>query len=233
VAAPRWARPLGLALLLYGVIGLIVLGAGLVGLSRPLEAIDRLTVSLEQQRVTLVASLRETSRTLETATDAAAGFDGSLAQSRASAVRAADLSRDVSATMDELARSMQVSIFGAQPLAGLAAPFERSADQLEQLGTDLDGIGTALGENAGQVRTTFTQLTRLRGSVDALVKGVEATGDIGLSPGALAPLRLGIVALMLWLAGLAGACVAAGAALLRWARAAPRSAEKGLGGPTG
>lgn len=216
--APRWARPLGLVLVVYGVGGLILLGAGLLALARPLESIDRLTVSFEQQRSALLASLRDTSRTLATAGDTAAGFDASLAQSRASAVRAADLSRDVSGTMAELATSMRISIFGSQPLAGLAPPFERAGSQLQQLGADLDAIGAALDANAGQVRTTALELTRLRGSVDRLVTGLEGTGEVGVSSGSLAALRLGIVALMLWLAGLAGGCVAAGWWLLRWSR---------------
>jgi hypothetical protein len=208
----------GVALIVYGVAGLILLGAGALALAQPLEAVDRLAVSFEQQRSALLTSLRDTSRTLETAADAAAGFDGSLAQSRASATRAAELSREVSTTMAELARSMRISIFGSQPLAGLAPPFERAESQLQQLGADLDAIGAALDANAGQVRTTALELTRLRGSVDRLVTGVEATGDIGLSAGSLAPLRLGILALMVWLAGLAGGCVAAGWSILRWSR---------------
>jgi hypothetical protein len=120
--------------------------------------------------------------------------------------------------MAELARSMRISIFGSQPLAGLAPPFERADSQLQQLGADLDAIGAALDANAGQVRTTALDLTRLRRSVDRLVTGVEATGDIGVSAGSLALLRLGVLALMVWLAGLAGGCVAAGWSIVRWSR---------------
>jgi hypothetical protein len=217
---PWWARRLGLALLVYGVGGLLLLGAAMIAMARPLDAMDSLTVTLEEQRGALLASLKDTSRTLGSAADATGGFDDSLAQARASTERAAVLSRDVSATMDELSRSMRITVFGAQPLAQLAAPFERAGQQLLALGTDLDGIGEALQENSDQIDTIGTDLARLQGSVDRLVEGVENAGGLNIEAASLATLRLGLLALLLWLAGLAAGCVFAGLALLRWTQGA-------------
>ena len=220
---PWWARRLGVGLLIYGVGGLILLGGAMLAMARPLDAMDSLTVTLEEQRGALLSSLKDTSRTLGSAAEATTGFDQSLEQARASTERAAVLSRDVSGTMDELSRSMRVSVFGTQPLAQLAVPFERAGQQLLALGTDLDGIGTALQGNSDQIETIGTDLARLQGSVDKLVDGVEGAGGIDIDAGSLATLRLGLLALLLWLAGLAAGCVFAGLALLRWTQRTQRS----------
>ena len=211
----RWA-PLGLVG--YRLLGLAILAAAAVLVSAPLEQLGALGSTAETQRAALVRSLRSTSRTLTDASSAFSGFGDSLAEARRSTGRAADLSRDVSTTMSALARGMSMTVFGVQPFAELAPGFERAATQLRELGTDLDGIGTAMVRNADDLERTRSNLVELRRQVDELAMAAERTEIPVGSPAALAALRLALYGLILWLAAPAVASLLLGLALWREAR---------------
>lgn len=199
----RSRRLLGLFLVAYGVVGLTVLLGGALLINEPLERLSRSTGSLEQQRTLLVRSLRSTSQTFGDAAQGMVGFDQSLAEARASTSRAAALSRDVSATMSELARAMGISIFGTQPLLSLSAGFERAGQQLTSLGDDLDSIGTSLDQNAGDARLTRTNLEDLQAQVDLLADSVEQTELPSVPGDALGAVRIALLLLTAWLSMLA------------------------------
>lgn len=190
-------------LVAYGVLGLTVLLGGALLINEPLERLSRSTGSLEQQRTLLVRSLRSTSQTFGDAAQGMVGFDQSLAEARASTSRAAALSRDVSATMSELARAMGISIFGTQPLLSLSAGFERAGQQLASLGDDLDSIGTSLDQNAGDARLTRTNLEDLQAQVDLLADSVEQTELPSVPGDALGAVRIALLLLTAWLSMLA------------------------------
>jgi hypothetical protein len=192
-----------LFLIAYGVLGLGVLVGGALLINEPLERLSRSTGSLEQQRTLLVRSLRSTSQTFGDAAQGMVGFDQSLAEARASTSRAAALSRDVAATMSELARAMGISIFGTQPLLSLSAGFERAGQQLASLGDDLDSIGTSLDQNAGDARLTRTNLEDLQAQVDLLADSVEQTELPSVPGDALGAVRIALLLLTAWLSMLA------------------------------
>jgi len=214
----RWRRWAPLALIAYGLVGLAFLAASAVLVSQPLEQLGELGSTAETQRAALVRSLRSTSRTLDDAARGFSGFGESLGIARRSTARAADLSRDVSTTMSSLATAMNVTVFGVQPLAELGPGFERAAAQLRELGTDLDGIGTAMVRNADDVERARGDLLGLRSQVDELALAAERTQIPLGSPIALAALRLGLYALIAWLAAPAVASLLLGVALWRASR---------------
>jgi len=208
-------RTIGAVVLIYGLAGLaLVLGLALT-LARPFDEIGNLSVSLDEQRGRLLTSLQRTSATLASAADASRSFDSSITRGRESALEAAQLSRDAAVTFDELSTAMQVSIFGTQPLADLAGGFTRTAGQLRALGDDLDGVGTALEEGSGALDTTVQDLDALVESVDDLSRSLEETEGVTLDSAGVANLRLALLGLAVWLAGLALGCILAGAALWR------------------
>lgn len=145
----------------YAALGVIfVLAALLVG--APLVArLDRATTSVQ----TTLAAATEAA---DAAADAFGGFDTSLVQARTSATDAATLSRQTSATLDALAANMSISLFGAQPLLPLADQFTQSADQLQRLGDNLDGIGAALGVNRDDIARVGTRMRALADRLTAL-----------------------------------------------------------------
>ena len=214
----RWWA--GVALVAYGVAGLLILVVTGAGLSRPLEQLGALGASVETQRGSLVETLRATSSTLRDAGNGFGGFEESLAQARRSTDRAAALSRDVSATMSGIANAMGVTIFGAQPLAQLAPQFQRAGQQLQQLGTDLDGIGVALTRNATDMQTARSDLERIRLQVDELAAAADATPIPAGTATDVTAIRLALYALIGWLSVLALASLVCGLALLRESRGA-------------
>jgi hypothetical protein len=215
-----WRWWTGLALAAYGVAGLLLLAVAAIGLARPLEQLGALGGAVETERRSLVSTLRETSQTLADAGVGFGGFGESLAQARQSTDRAAALARDVSSTMSGIARASEVTVLGVQPLAQLAPQFDRAALQLQQLGTDMDGIGTAMTRNSADVEKARADIGRIRVQVEALASAAEATGIPAGTPAELSIMRLALYALIAWLALLALASVTGGLALLRASRAA-------------
>ena len=167
------------------------------------------------QRSRLGSTLDATAQTLDGAGRASDGLDASLGEARRSTERAAGLTRDVSATMAELGRAMQLEIFGQRPLSPAAGGFDRASGQLRDLGSDLDGIATALGRNAGDLRTSRDDLLRLRDEVRRLRDAVAAAPSFDATRAAVGTLRIVLYTLIAWLALLAAACLALGVALLR------------------
>ena len=201
-------RRLAWALAAYGVLGLVLLvmagglGADVAGRAeRLMGGADR----------TLTAAMG----TAEAAAEAFRGTDASLERGAASAAEAATLAHEASGTLADLADAMQVSILGTQPLAGLSDDFSRSAEQADALGTELEGIGTALGESRSDLVAVADRLGQLANELETL-QGTEGADT------AAAPFRLLLVLILAWLAIPSIAALAAAAWLLQ-ARSAPAS----------
>jgi hypothetical protein len=160
-------RMLGWLLILYAVIGAglvlasIIVGGPMVG------RVDRLATSATQ-------SMGEAARAADAAADAFTGFDASLAQARESTDQAARLSRDASATLQALSQAMSLSVLGSQPLLPLADDFGTSAEQMRAMGDNLDGIGSALSTNRGQIAAVGHELRLLADRLAELRGGVAA-----------------------------------------------------------
>ena len=206
---------MAVVLVLYGASGLLLITVLALSLAQPIDQIGNLTASLETQRERLLTSLERTSTTIGGAADAGRSFGSSLSRGRDSATQAANLARDAAVTMDGLAEAMGVTIFGTQPLANLAGGFSRSAAQLRDLGGDLDGVGLALGEGSVALTTTIDDLDRLEESVAELTDSLDDTEALEIDSGTIDALRLGLIGIAVWLAGLALGCVLAGLALWR------------------
>ncbi|MGQ0606906.1 MAG: hypothetical protein ACT4OQ_00380 [Chloroflexota bacterium] len=200
-------RPLlAWGLILYGLLGLVlVLTGAVIGLELA-SRIERLAATADG---TLAAAVRST----DAAADAFTNVDVSLAESEASADAAAVLARDASATLASLARAMELSVFGAQPLLPLAGEFDASSEQASALGDTLGRVGGSLGDTRSDVASIGTELDGLSAELAAL-RDVNGTG------GAAPPLRLFVVLLLLWLLIPAVGGLLAGLALLRLPRRA-------------
>ena len=195
-------RTLGIALLAYGVAGMVLIGLALVIGGPSLGRAERLAGSVNQ---TLVAA----TNAAEAAATAFSGFDASLGDAEAATSDAAQLSRDASATLEAMAVTMSLSIFGAQPLLPLADDFQVSADQLGALGGDLDRIGSALVENRDDVAEVGIELQVLADELHQLSGEVSRQLDTGST---LTPLFYGF---LVWQLLPALGAVAAGIWLLR------------------
>ena len=211
-------RVLGAALALYGVIGIIVFVGVAVAVARPLERARQLTDSIEQQRTALVDSLSQAETTIRGMSTSATNMDASLGEVKTAIDRASTISHGAATSMYGLRDAMNISILGAQPLVGLSGGFDTTGQNLDQLGEDIAGIGTALDTNRGDVATTSQNLTALADSVHALVVSVDEGPGLAISSGTLDTVRFAVYAVTGWLALFALGCLVVGAYLINSTR---------------
>ncbi len=214
---PRHARLrlLGVALAAYGAIGLIMFVAVAVAINRPLERAHTLSVTLDQERAALVETMGQARTTLEDMSLGVNGADTSLGDAKVATDRAAGIATSLATSMFSLRDSMSLTIFGAQPLAGLAAGFDNSGQQLATLGTELTTIGVSLNNNRAAVSTTSTDLAKLAVSLGELTTMVRESPDVEISTASLDAVRLAVYAICGWLAVFALGCVIGGLYLVR------------------
>jgi hypothetical protein len=192
---------LGLGLVAYGLLGLLVI-AGALAIGAPaIGRVDAMVVSAG-------STMQSASRAATMAADAFDGFGASMAQARASASDAASLSRDAAATSVALAEAMSISIFGAQPLIGLADEFTATSQQLQGLAVDLDGIAAAISSSPADLARVEVSLRTLAGDLaDLRARIRQADGPV--------PFSLLFFAFLLWQAVPVAASLAVGVILLR------------------
>ena len=200
----RWAW----GLTAYGVLGLMLVAAGIVFGLAIADRIERLTSASDD---TLEAAARST----RAAATSFTSVDASLESAEASADQAATLADDASRTLDALALAMDLSIFGSRPLQPLAAEFETSADQARELAGTLDEVGGSLAGTRDDAATIGVELQALADELDALR---DAT------PSDPIPVRGLVVLLLAWLALPSVGALIAGVTLLRAERRSAGSA---------
>jgi hypothetical protein len=214
----RLLRFVGTVLIAYGVLGIVLFVGVAYAIERPIDEAGRLTVSIEGQRGAVLESLEQASLTVDEAAGGIRGMDASLAQAGQATERAAQLSIGVATSMYELRNAMSLSIFGTQPLIGLAAGFNDAGQQLELLAVDVAAIGEALEANRDDAAAVAASLDQLSVSVAALTQAVRDGPALEVSSDALDGMRLGIYAVIAWMLALAVGCVAGGVACWMAAR---------------
>ncbi len=206
----------GLALIVYGLFGISILTVGALTVSGALGQIRGLGGSIEEQRAAVLRSLETTSDAIARARTSLGNVGTSLEQARRSSDNAATVARDVSNTMTQLGTTMRsVTVFNVAVLEGVAPDFERAGQQLGALATDIDTIGTALGQNTTDTRAMAEDLERLRTTVVDLTRLVRETPALANSASAVTTLGLVLYALIGWMLALAFAALFAGIALWR------------------
>lgn len=205
---------LGVALVIYGVVGLALILGGAATVGRVAAQVEELAGSAD-------GLLASSSRTLSSAATALDNVDEAMGRGRSSSESAATLARDASVTFASMAVAMEISIFGVQPLLPLGDDFRRSGAQAAQLAVELDGIAEALDGSRTDLAVVAGEMRVLVAEVNALRLG---SPESGRSEPPLRPLMLVMAA---WLAVPAIAALAAGIALLFPRRLAQSSAKNG------
>ena len=208
-------RGIGLGLIAYGVIGLAIIGVALVVTVGAFARLETVSDAVE-------APVRSTARTLGDASNAFGRFAISLAEAQRSSIDAASLAHETSDTMAGLASAMSITIFGTQPFAQAAQGFEQVSDQLDGLGTDLEQVSDALGNNISDVDRTASNLRDVREEMDQLVAAFGGPAAEASAPGGVRAASLALYALLIWLAIPAVVSLLVGVVLLRYARAVSR-----------
>ena len=201
----RTIRLLGWMLAIYGLLGLVLVGAALIAIG-PL--LTRASVAADSAGDSLAAAATALDRS-------AAAFDGfghSLDDAKTSSAHASQLLKSASETSAQLADAMSVNIFGAQPLLPIAQSFRRNTDELRGVAEDVSTMSEAIGRNSHDVSAVRDDLAVLRDRVTQLARDAAASKD---GPRVEPALRVIVYGLAIWLGLLATASFVAGAVLLR------------------
>jgi hypothetical protein len=222
----RRVQWLGLALIAYGVIGVIIFAAVAMAINRPLERVGELSQSVEEQRAALIDTMEQTEDTIRQMSESVRRMDTSLEDAQAAVNRSSSIAQSVALSMFQLRDSMNITIplLNSQPLAGLAPGFDQAGQQLQLLSPDLVTIGSSLETNQGDVVTTADSLVSLADSVGVLTESVREGPGVGIAEDALDAFRFALFAVAGWLLLFAVGCALIGVYLFNTGRRDARSA---------
>ena len=193
---PAGSRRLGSLLVVFGVVGLLLLGACLVAVTASVAPLLRGASALEEQRAAALELIGPAADSLETTADSAEHAGTSLGQSVSAA-------REAAGVTGQLADALQ-------GLAAFSSAFADTATRSRNLSDDLSHTADALAQNQTDSATASSQLRAL---ADRLRQLSERLGRADRPPtdslaGIAIPLAVGLVTLLLlWLAMIAAACI--------------------------
>jgi hypothetical protein len=216
----RFLRSAAIALGAYGVLGFIIAAAMLVVGISTFSQVASLQHTLESERSTLVQSIRTVSGTLHDTAGATSNFQQSIERARSAADQASGLANSSAGTFRSLADEVSgVTLFGLQPLSGLAPQFNASADQLQQLAIQLGGTRDALAQNGNDVQQVGGDLNQLQGQLNSVANSLSQPGVLGLDTEGLLPFQLAFYGMCLLVILQSAFSVVAGVVLYRLSRA--------------
>jgi hypothetical protein len=195
-------RLLGVALLLYGAVGL---GAALYSYTLVHDAFQnaRSLVNIQEEKRRALSSLQAISVILQDAATASTNMNSSFESSQVSLQTASTVASDVAVNLRLIAQLVGVQIFGAQPMVALAQPFEQSSERLDDLATDLAQTSSAISANANDMRRLSADFSRLKTEVDGLSRTVERLPADPTGGVEFARLEIALSAMLFWI-GLQG-----------------------------
>ena len=203
---------LGVALFVYGLLGITIFAFVATAINRPLERVRELSQAVEVQRTALVRSMQEAEDTIRQMSTAVRNMDTSLSDAKVATDRSSGIAQGVSASMYSLRDQMYVTIpiINTQPFIGLVPSFDQAGQQLELLSQDLATIGTSLDTNRADVVTTSANLADLADSLAMLTRAVQSGPTVELTVETIDTLRTAIFAIAGWVVLFAVGCVAVG-----------------------
>jgi len=203
IVRPGWVRPVAIALVIYGAIGLVLtLVLIVVGVA--------IWPQLQAVSGQLGSSLHATSVTVGSAATAMGGVEASLNQVQQVTDSASRTALQASTDTRQLAQAMNFQVLGAQPLASLLPSFNSTADNLQQVGTSLAGTSQAVAQNSAQAAVLQSNLTTTQQELDQLSQAFNTgLGGVGL------PLLLLVVGTWVMLLLQSALALIAGIALLQ------------------
>ncbi len=214
---PSLLHTAAVALVGYGVLGLLVAAAMFAVGTTFLAQLQQWAAPVDQQRGSILQTLRGASLTLGDASDASRDLRTSINSARSSATAGADLARSSAASFRSLEQAMQVTVFGLQPFGAAAPQFGQTAGQLEQTATALDDTARSLSANANDVSRLGTDLATLRRQTDTLASALDSAPLLSGAPASLGLFRIAFYGMCLMVALQSLFSLIAGGALLRQA----------------
>jgi hypothetical protein len=210
----NFLRLLGVALIVYGAVGLAATLYGYALVRQAFASARELGVAAPGQRSSALSGLQSISATLDDAAKTSANMTSSFKESQTSLTTASQVATDVATSFRQVAQVAGFQIFGLQPMAGMIQPFQESSARLDALAQDLTSTSAAVGANAGDMQRLSADFARLKTEVDGLTRSVAALPTDPTSGEGARRLETALTAMLVWI-GLQGvASIFAGLAVV-------------------
>ncbi len=209
----RARRPIGVALVAYGIIGIL---AGVMVAASALAVADRgdaTATRIATTRDALVSALRSASSAVDGVSLATARTTEGLTGAAALTGQVAKLSGDLAGATGSLADALETEMLGLRPFAGLAGPFRGISEQATRVGDSLGTVSTALAALGALAPPMAAELGDLSDQLAALAtQAGELLVDEALASG-VRGLALSLGLLLAWILAQAIVAVLVGVAL--------------------
>ena len=202
-------------LIAYGVVGLLIAAAALIGLLWLATRVSGITDPAGTQMSSIVDTLDETATALSDASTSATSFSATLERTPPAVRQAATAVGDLRGNLRTIEAQLgALDLFGGLPFSNVAGQFGQMATDLEGLDTQLAAIADDLESNRAALTTNSTSLSSLAERLRAISDDVQG-GSLGerLDDVRLVLTVLGVL-FALWIAVPAGAALWLG----RWLR---------------
>lgn len=216
--ARSWRPWIGLGLILYGLAGLILAGAGGMLVSASFRGVDRIADTIVAQRNVLVLSLDTTATFIGNAASGTTAVDDVLGDAVEATREAATMTGSLATAADTVAQAATFQILGQQPFAGVASSFTQVAADARALATSLQGAAETIGSTTEDIEKLRTDLRTVADQVRQFSRGLSGTVVLDDLEQGFDPPRIVLYGLLVWLGVQAAAAVVAGIALIIGAR---------------
>jgi len=206
---------LATGLMAYGVVGLLIAAAALIGLLWLSGRVGGLADGSGDQVDTILSTLDSTATALTDASISATSFSTTLERTPPAVRQAAQAIADLRGNFRTIEGQLrQLDLFGSQPFGDVAGQFGQMATDLEGLDTQLGLIATDLETNRSALASNSASLSGLAARLTTISSDLRG-GSLGerLDDVRLVLTMLGVLC-ALWIAVPAGAALWLG----RWLR---------------
>lgn len=213
-----WRRWIGVGLILYGIAGLLLAGAGGVLVSASFRGVDRIADTIVAQRNVLVLSLDTTATFIGNAATGTVAVDDVLGDAVDATREAATMTTSLATAADSVALAATFQIFGQQPFSGVASSFTQVAADARALATSLQGAAETIGGTTTDIDKLRTDLQTVADQVRQFSRGLADTVVLDDLESGFDPPRIVLYGLLGWLGVQAAAAILVGLALILGAR---------------
>ena len=156
------SRRLGWLLTVYGVVGVILAVAVLIGSIVLGYQVGKLRDQVAAQRQATIATLDSTILLLGTVTSASANIDTALSGAAATVDQAASLAKSAADGARQVQNLADFEFFGQKPLAGIGTSFGDIAAQADAVANQLGSVASSMTNVGDDLTTAVPALTDIQ-----------------------------------------------------------------------
>ena len=210
-----WLRWLGVGLVLYGLSGILLAGAGAILVSNSFRGVDRLAETIVAQRNVLVLTLDTVASFLANASSGTTTVDATLTDAAAATRQGATLARDLGTAADQVAEAALFTILGQQPFGNVSTSFATVAADARTLGESLEKTAATVESAGGDTARLRRDLEGAATQVRSFSRSLSTTTAFDSLESAFDAPRIVLYGILVWMGVQAAAAAVIGAALIR------------------